>query len=92
MIRSCKKGKGQNVKNHFVESLKKEHWKSKSWLIDQNVESIFLIDQNVERSERWKSLRRKSKKEHRKSNLSDFQIVNYLWRKYLWRFGVKNQS
>jgi DNA/RNA-binding domain of Phe-tRNA-synthetase-like protein len=50
---------------------------------------FFLIDQNNERSERQKSLCRKSKKEHRKSNLSDFQIVNYLWRKYLWRFGVK---
>ena len=70
-------GKGQNVENHFVESQKK------------NIESLkFEKDQNV------KSIFRTSKvfSERRKSNLSDFQIVNYLWRKYLWRFGVKYQS
>jgi hypothetical protein len=55
-----KVGKGQNVKNHFVESQKKENRKSKSWLIDQNVKSIFKVDQNV------KSDKNRSWSEHRK--------------------------
>jgi hypothetical protein len=69
-------GKGQNVKNHFVESLKKN---IESLKVDWSIRTskvFFLIDQNVERSERQKSLCQKSKKEHRKTNLSDFQIVN----------------
>jgi hypothetical protein len=50
------RGKGQNVKNQNVES-QKERWKFEK---DQNVESIFKIDQNVKSdinrswSERWK--------------------------------------
>ncbi len=58
----------------------------------QNVKRFFKDDQNIERSERWKS---EHQKELWKSNLSDFQIwwsVNYLWRKYLWRFGVNLKS
>ena len=66
-------------------------------------------------SEHRKSLRRKSKKEHRKSKIwkgserwkfeKDQNVksliclifkfwwsVNYLWRKYLWRFGVNLKS
>ncbi len=48
----------------------------------QNIESLINLirTSKVKRSER------------RKSNLSDFQIVNYLWRKYLWRFGVNFKS
>ncbi len=60
-------GKGQNVKNHFVKSLKKNIESLEvDWLI-RTSKVFFLIDQNVERSER--------RKEHRKSNLSDFQIL-----------------
>ena len=50
------RGKGQNVENQNVES-QKERWKFEK---DQNVESIFKIDQNVKSdlnrswSERWK--------------------------------------
>jgi hypothetical protein len=40
-----KTGKGQNVKNHFVESQKKN---IESLKVDQNIESIFKVDQNVE--------------------------------------------
>ncbi len=42
-----KKGKGQNVENHFIKSLKK-NIESKTSLLDQNVESIYYPDQNVE--------------------------------------------
>jgi hypothetical protein len=68
-------GKGQNVKNHFIESQKK------------NIESLKFRTSKVKLNFRRSDLIRTSKvfSERRKSNLSDFQIDNYLWRKYLWR-------
>ncbi len=80
----CLMGKGPERRKSLRQKSKKEHRKSKSWLIDQNVESIFKVDKNIESdknrswSERQKwqlssawSERRKSerRKERRKSKI-----------------------
>jgi hypothetical protein len=76
-------GKGQNVKNHFVESLKKNIESLKvDWLI-RTSKVFFLIDQNV-------------KNQNVKKNIESLICLifkfYYLWRKYLWRFGVNLKS
>ena len=76
------RGKGQNVENHFIKSQKK------------NIESLKFRTSKVKLNFSHSDLIRTLKvfSERRKSNLSDFQIVNYLWHKYLWRFGVNLKS
>ncbi len=91
-------GKGQNVENHFVESQKK-NIESLKFEKDQNVKSQIRLStfwsfdvlkvQNVERSES-----RKFEKDQNVESLiclifRFWKSVNYLWRKYLWCFGVK---
>ncbi len=75
-LQTSKKGKGQNVKNHFIESQKKNIESQKvDWLI-RTSKVFFEIDQNVERSERQKF----EKDQNVESQIRLLTFWFYLWR------------